>query len=280
MHGRHRVRLQHRFDPVALRVDLRVGEAARLRIHQLGEPAPHQLHPFGPAQRRTARHEPGRLRRRDVLADRSPVHPHTRRDIGLGPTRVPVLQNFYHIDHVERSPCHQTSLLVGARRTTWTRNRAGGPPNRSPPPHGDGLPERRDGGLRERHPRHAVDYLNADRVGALADSDLAAADVERAIYPTGPAGTITVHHCRTVHGPAPNRSSRARPLLLQTYAAVDAFAYTDLVRRSPHGEELVRGKPARWARHDPRPCLMPPTGPYRPIFAAQQREDEPPRDRA
>jgi len=131
------------------------------------------------------------------------------------------------------------------------------------------------------HAGPLYDLYDGDRwVGALADSDLAAADVERAIYPTGPAGTITVHHCRTVHGPAPNRSSRARPLLLQTYAAVDAFAYTDLVRRSPHGEELVRGKPARWARHDPRPCLMPPTGPYRPIFAAQQREDEPPRDRA
>jgi len=65
---------------------------------------------------------------------------------------------------------------------------------------------------------------------------------------------------------------RPRPLLLQTYAAADAFAYTDLVKRSPHGEELIRGGPARWARHDPRPCLMPPTGPYRPIFAVQQGE--------
>jgi ectoine hydroxylase-related dioxygenase (phytanoyl-CoA dioxygenase family) len=109
-------------------------------------------------------------------------------------------------------------------------------------------------------------------VGALADDDLARAGVERAVYPTGPAGTITVHNCRTVHGSAPNRSDRARPLLLQTYAPADAFAYTDLVRRSPHGEELIRGKPARWARHDPRPCLVPPGGPYRPIFAAQQRE--------
>ena len=41
----------------------------------------------------------------------------------------------------------------------------------------------------------------------------------------------------------------------------DAYPYTDLVRRSPHGEELIRGEPARWARHDPRPCLMPPSGP-------------------
>ena len=109
-------------------------------------------------------------------------------------------------------------------------------------------------------------------VGALAGPDVDAAGVERAEYPTGPAGTITVHSCRTVHGSAPNSSDRARPLLLQTYAAADALAYTDLVRRSPHGEELIRGTPPRWARHDPRPCLLPPSGPYRPIFAAQQRE--------
>jgi hypothetical protein len=111
--------------------------------------------------------------------------------------------------------------------------------------------------------------------GALRDEDLERARVREAEHPVGPAGTITVHSCRTVHGSAPNRSDRARPLLLQTYAAADAFPYTDLVRQSPHGEELVRGRPARWSRHDPRPCLMPPSGPYRPIFAVQQRETPP-----
>jgi len=110
--------------------------------------------------------------------------------------------------------------------------------------------------------------------GALRDDDLDRAGVTTAEYPVGPAGTITVHSCRTVHGSAPNRSDRARPLLLQTYAAADALAYTDLVRQSPHGEEMIRGEPARWARHDPRPCLLPPSGPYRPIFAVQQREHE------
>ena len=116
-------------------------------------------------------------------------------------------------------------------------------------------------------------YVGDRWVGALADDDVAHAGVDQAEYPIGPAGTITVHHCRTVHGSAVNRSDRPRPLLLQTYAAADALSYTDLVRRSPHGEELVRGHAPRWARHDPRPCLLPPSGPYRPIFAAQQRED-------
>lgn len=116
-------------------------------------------------------------------------------------------------------------------------------------------------------------YDEDDRwVGALRDDDVERAGVGAAEYPVGPAGSITVHNCRTVHGSAPNRSDHPRPLLLQTYAAADAFSYTDLVTQSPHGEELIRGEPARWARHDPRPCLMPPTGPYRPIFAVQQGE--------
>ena len=124
------------------------------------------------------------------------------------------------------------------------------------------------------HDGPLFDLYDADDrwVGALRDEDLEQARVSTAEYPVGPAGTITVHNCRTVHGSAPNRSDRPRPLLLQTYAAADAFSYTDLVKQSPHGEELIRGEPARWARHDPRPCLMPPTGPYRPIFAVQQRE--------
>jgi ectoine hydroxylase len=124
------------------------------------------------------------------------------------------------------------------------------------------------------HDGPLFDLYDDDRwVGALRDRDIARAGVDAAEYPIGPAGTITVHNCRTVHGSAPNRSDRPRPLLLQTYAAADAFAYTDLVKQSPHGEELIRGEPARWARHDPRPCLMPPTGPYRPIFAVQQGEE-------
>ncbi len=123
------------------------------------------------------------------------------------------------------------------------------------------------------HDGPLYDLYDGDRwVGALGAGDVKQARVEAAVYPTGPAGSITVHNCRTVHGSARNTSDRPRPLLLQTYAAADAFAYTDLVKRSPHGEELIRGAPARWARHDPRPCLMPPAGPYRPIFAVQQRE--------
>jgi hypothetical protein len=38
---------------------------------------------------------------------------------------------------------------------------------------------------------------------------------------------------------------------------------------------VVRGKPARWADHDPRPCQMPPdwSGGYTSLFAVQQNEE-------
>ena len=42
-------------------------------------------------------------------------------------------------------------------------------------------------------------------------------------------------------------------------------------RRSPHGDMLIRGEPARWARHDPRPCQVGPSR-ARTIFEVQQRE--------
>jgi ectoine hydroxylase-related dioxygenase (phytanoyl-CoA dioxygenase family) len=114
-------------------------------------------------------------------------------------------------------------------------------------------------------------YDGGNWVGCIASRDLARLDLASAIFPVGAAGSVTVHNCRTVHGSEPNHSSHERPLLLQTYAAADAFTYTDLVRKSPHGDMLIRGEPARWARHDPRPCQVGPSR-VRTIFEVQQRE--------
>jgi ectoine hydroxylase len=120
------------------------------------------------------------------------------------------------------------------------------------------------------HDGELFDQYDGDRWrGAIAVDDLDRVELGAAVFPTGPAGTVTIHNCRMVHGSEVNRSGRRRPLLLNTYTAADAFAYTPLVRGSAHGEELIRGREARWARHDPRPCQVGP-GAYRPIFEAQQ----------
>jgi hypothetical protein len=50
--------------------------------------------------------------------------------------------------------------------------------------------------------------------------------------------------------------------------------YTYNPLQSKYYGAVVRGQPARWAYHDPRPCLLPPdwSGGYTSIFAVQQEE--------
>ena len=112
-------------------------------------------------------------------------------------------------------------------------------------------------------------------VGCIAERDLKRIDTSKAVYMVGPAGSLTIHNCRTVHGSAQNISKEERPLLLFTYSSADAMPYTYNPLQSRYMGRIVRGKPARWAHHDPRPCLIPPdwSGGYTSIFALQQGED-------
>lgn len=116
---------------------------------------------------------------------------------------------------------------------------------------------------------------NGQWVGCLSDTDVARLDLDRVEYLTGPAGSITIHNCRAVHGSKINTSPVGRPLLLNAYSSADAFPYTHDPLMSSHHGEIVRGKPARWAHHDPRPCLIPPdwSAGYTSIYALQQEED-------
>lgn len=115
--------------------------------------------------------------------------------------------------------------------------------------------------------------------GCLNEADVATLDTAKAVYLDGPAGSLTIHNCRTVHGSKPNQSPVDRPLFLVTLASSDAYAYTPNPLKSRYEHFHIRGKPARWAHHDPRPCLVPPdwSGGYTSIFALQQGEshDEP-----
>ena len=111
--------------------------------------------------------------------------------------------------------------------------------------------------------------------GCLGERDLARLPLDQAVYLTGPAGSLTLHNCRTLHSSPKNMSDQGRPLLLNTLSSADAFPYTSNPIKSRYDQAIVRGKPARFAHHDPRPCLMPPdwSGGYSSIFALQQREE-------
>ncbi len=112
-------------------------------------------------------------------------------------------------------------------------------------------------------------------VGCLSKKDVMQLDMSRETYLSGPAGSITIHNCRTVHGSKINRTNRPRPLLLNAYAAANAMTYTFNPTRSRYDQKIVRGQAARWARHDPESCLLPPdwSGGYTSIFALQQQEE-------
>ncbi len=75
------------------------------------------------------------------------------------------------------------------------------------------------------HTGRLYDLYDADGSwsGAIADSDLASIDISEMVWLQGPAGSITVHNCCMVHGSLPNASPRPRPLLLQTYSAIESY---------------------------------------------------------
>lgn len=59
-------------------------------------------------------------------------------------------------------------------------------------------------------------------VGAMS-LEKSGLDLADAVQLTGPAGTISIHHARIVHGSALNRSSRDRRVLFYEVMAADAF---------------------------------------------------------
>ncbi len=113
-------------------------------------------------------------------------------------------------------------------------------------------------------------------IGCLRDADAAKLDLSKAVPLPGPAGSLTLHNCRTLHYSAKNFSDLGRPLLLYALSSADAFPYTINPIQSSRDQSIVRGQRAQWAHHDPRPCLMPPdwSGGYTSIFALQQKEEE------
>jgi ectoine hydroxylase-related dioxygenase (phytanoyl-CoA dioxygenase family) len=66
------------------------------------------------------------------------------------------------------------------------------------------------------------------------------------------AGSLAVHHARTLHGSAPNYSGRSRRLLLYQYAAVDAWPLGGVGDWDAFNGEILRGEPT----YEYRMCEM------------------------
>lgn len=89
--------------------------------------------------------------------------------------------------------------------------------------------------------------------------DLAACGVDgsQAVALTGPAGAITLHHVRTIHGSRPNLSSRSRHLMLFSYAAADSFPLARAYDGNSFADNIVRGRATTTARLRDLPVRMP-----------------------
>ena len=128
-----------------------------------------------------------------------------------------------------------------------------------------------------RRPMPSQYDANGRWTGCLSDADLAALDLGKAKYMVGPAGSLTLHNCRTIHGSPANTSDKGRPLLLYVLSSGDAFPYTANPIPSPrHDGAMIRGERPLHAHVDPTPCEVPPdwSRGYTSIFALQQNEDE------
>jgi ectoine hydroxylase len=112
-------------------------------------------------------------------------------------------------------------------------------------------------------------------MGYISDADLGRVSLDNTDELDGPAGTLVLLNCRTIHGSRPARASRPRPMLLNVYSSADAFMLCAPPTPTSHTGEIVRGKPARWSHNDPRPCRIPPDWSkqgYVSIYASQKQE--------
>jgi ectoine hydroxylase-related dioxygenase (phytanoyl-CoA dioxygenase family) len=100
---------------------------------------------------------------------------------------------------------------------------------------------------------HHVDGFFAGAMDPTA-TDL---DFSRAVPLIAPAGSVSFHHVRLVHGSAQNTSARERKLLLYEFAAADAWPLMGVKDLAEFDGRLVSGAPLIEPRVAPVPVRMP-----------------------
>ena len=120
---------------------------------------------------------------------------------------------------------------------------------------------------------HHVDGVFA---GAM-DLDACGLNIADAVELKGPAGSITIHHGRIVHGSALNRSNRDRRLLLYEMMAADAFPVmggtTQFTSIEDYNSRMLCGEPTLQPRLEKVPVRIPQPLPEtnRSIYEIQSR---------
>ena len=93
-------------------------------------------------------------------------------------------------------------------------------------------------------------------VGGIDGTDLV--DVlPNAVPLTGPAGSVSIHHTRMLHGSVANLGATDRPLLLYNYFAVDAFPVFHRFDWEEFNSRILRGEPVFTPRLKEVPMRVP-----------------------
>ena len=99
------------------------------------------------------------------------------------------------------------------------------------------------------------------------DIDAAGLSLDDAVSLTGPAGTITIHHARTLHGSALNTSNRDRQMLFYEMMAADAFPVMGAMTRfesiEQYNQLMLCGEPTLTPRLKDIPMRIPQPQPDR-----------------
>lgn len=80
---------------------------------------------------------------------------------------------------------------------------------------------------------------------------------DKAVPMTGKAGSMSIHHARTLHGSAQNTSKKPRRLLLFEYAAADAWPLMGVRDFDEFNSRIVLGSTTVEPRVQPAPVRMP-----------------------
>lgn len=99
-------------------------------------------------------------------------------------------------------------------------------------------------------------HLDGVFVGGVKTGDLDGLE-ENAVTLTAPAGSISIHHVRTLHASSGNTSDRDRPLLLFSYSAVDAFPVFEKYDLGEYDSRILRGSPTKAPRCTNVPMRLP-----------------------
>ena len=85
-------------------------------------------------------------------------------------------------------------------------------------------------------------HTNGQFTGGINASHLRS-ELDKAVPVIAPAGSISIHHVRCLHGSTANQGAHNRPLLLFNYVAVDAFPIFHSYDWEAFNARILRGAP-------------------------------------